>query len=55
MYRIIVRFSPAGLVAYDLNGDTLKISVAKALHFKSQGFHVEMQDADGNDVALAEH
>ena len=55
MYRITVRFSPAGVIAYDLNGDTLKSAVAKALHFKSQGFYVEIQDAEGNDVALTEH
>jgi hypothetical protein len=55
MYRIIVRFSHAGLIAYDITGDTLKIAVAKALHFRSQGFHVEIQDAEGNDVALADH
>ena len=55
MFRITVRFSPAGVIAYDLNGDTLKIAVAKALHFKSQGFHVEIQDAEGNDVALTGH
>ena len=55
MYKITVRFTPAGLIAYDLKGDTLKIAVAKALHFKSQGFHVEIQDAEGNDVALTGH
>lgn len=55
MYKITVRYSPGGLIAYDLKGDTLKSAGAKALHFKSQGFHVEIQDTEGNDVALTEH
>lgn len=51
-YKIKVRFSHAGQLAYDLNGETLKIAVVKALYFKSQGFNVEVKDPEGNDVAL---
>lgn len=42
MYRITVRYSKAGLIAYDLNGDTVVTALAKARHFKSQGFYVEI-------------
>ena len=52
MYKITVRFSHGGLLAYDLNGESMKIAVAKALHFKLQGFYVEVKDPEGNDVAL---
>lgn len=52
MYSVVVRYSKAGLIAHDLSGDTLKIAVAKALNFKSQGFHVEVKDPDGNDVTF---
>jgi len=55
VYSVIIRYSKVGPIAHDLTGDTLKIAVAKALHFKSQGFHVEIKDAEGNDVSLTGH
>ena len=54
MYRIIVRYSKSGLIAYDLKGDTLVAAVTKAIRFKSQGFHVEITDGEGNAVAIPE-
>ena len=50
MYKITVRYSRAGLVAYDLKGDTLEIAKVKAKQFKSQGFYVEITDPLGEII-----
>ena len=55
MYRIVVRFSHAGIIAHELFGDTLKAAVAKASRFKSEGFYVEIIDADDNEVVFTRH
>ena len=47
MYTITVRYSKNGLIAYDLNGDNLSVAQSKAKFFKSQGFYVEVCDAQG--------
>jgi len=52
LYRIVVRYSKHGLVAYDLEASSLKVAVAKAHRFKPQGFYVEIFDAEGNQVPI---
>lgn len=54
LYRILVRYSRDGLVAYDLEAGNLIAAVAKAHRFKPQGFFVEIFDADGNSVSIPE-
>jgi hypothetical protein len=52
VYTITVRYSKGGLVAMNLKADTLSLAREKALHMKSQAFHVEITNIQGQAFPL---
>lgn len=52
MYAITVRYCKEGFIAMNLKADTIAIAREKALHFKAQAFHVQINDADGQAFPL---
>lgn len=52
MYTITVRYSKGGLIAMNLKADTLSLAREKALHMKSQAFHVEINNMQGQAFPL---
>ena len=52
MYTITVRYSKGGLIAMSLKADTLSLAQKKALHMKSQAFHVEINEMQGQAFPL---
>jgi hypothetical protein len=52
VYTITVRYSKHGMVAMNLKADTISLAREKALHMKSQAFHVEIKDALGQEFPL---
>jgi hypothetical protein len=47
VYTITVRYSKGGMIAMNLKADTLSLAREKALHMKSQAFHVEISNMQG--------
>lgn len=54
MYTITVRYIKGGLVAMNLKAETLLLARSKAIHMKTQAFHVEITDAKGQVFPLDE-
>ena len=52
MYTITVRYYKDGLIAMNLKADTIALAREKALHMKSQAFHVEIHNMQGDAFQL---
>lgn len=54
MYTISIRYSKGGILAMHLKAHDIAEAREKALHMKSQAFHVEIQNSEGQTLPLHE-
>ena len=54
MYTVVVRYCKDGLLAMNLKARDIAEAREKALHMKSQAFHVEINNAAGQEFPLEE-